>query len=346
MKHGGDLSEAMALHGGPAEAWLDLSTGINPRSWPFTGHVPAGAWTRLPGADEESALLDAARGAYHVPDGVGVAFGPGSQALIQWLGHLAPSGAVAIVGPTYGEHAQAWTQGGHSIIDIAGARLPADARHLVVVRPNNPDGAIVPLPELAAAAGAIARRGGWMIVDEAFADADPDSGAGALCRDLPVVVLRSFGKFFGLAGLRLGFAIAAPDIVARLRAALGPWPVSGPAIAIGTAALNDRGWAEEARRRLRSDAAALDRVLEDRGLPVVGGTVLFRLVRCRDSGRLHAHLARHKIWVRSFDWAADLLRIGLPPDADALRRLAAALDAWCAHDAVQGTMTGAPSCSP
>ena len=163
------------------------------------------------------------------------------------------------------------------------------------------------------------------MLDEAFADVDPDISAVALCADLPVVILRSFGKFYGLAGLRLGFAIGAPDVIRRIAAALGPWPCSGPALHIGAAALGDQPWADRTRGALEQQARKLDEVLVKGGFTIVGGTSLFRLAGHPDALKLHGALARRHIWCRSFDWADDLLRFGLPADAAGLDRLAAAL---------------------
>jgi cobalamin biosynthetic protein CobC len=287
-------------------------------------------WHRLPSHADERALLDAARKAYLVPDTVDVVAAPGTQALIQWLPHLAPPGAVAVLGPTYSEHAQAWHNAGREVMQISKVgELPDRVRHLVIVNPNNPDGRILDHTVLAQAAAHVAARGGWLVIDEAFADVDPAIGAVDLCAGLPVVILRSFGKFFGLAGVRLGFALAAPAIASRIACALGPWVCSGPALAIGAAALSDQAWVERTRQQLDEEAASLDDILARAGVLAAGGTSLYRLVRHADARALHAALARHRIWCRRFDWADDLLRFGLPADQAARDRLAAALGLSC-----------------
>jgi cobalamin biosynthetic protein CobC len=325
MKHGGDLTEAMARYGGEAADWLDLSTGINPWAYPF-GNVSDAAWRRLPSQADGQALLAVARKAYRVPEGVDLVAAPGTQALIQWLPHLAAPGPVAIVGPTYNEHAPAWQNAGHEVVPITDlAALPDSAVHAVIVNPNNPDGRIVDHATLAAVAAKLQRRGGWLVIDEAFADVDPAIGAAALCNKLPVVILRSFGKFYGLAGVRLGFAIAAPETIQRIDVALGSWAVSGSALQIGAAALRDEAWAEHMREQLIEHASMLDYILTQAGGKIIGGTSLFRLVRHPDARYLHVQLARQRVWVRKFDWASDVLRFGLPPDDFALGRLADAL---------------------
>ncbi|MBB5047330.1 cobalamin biosynthetic protein CobC [Rhodopseudomonas rhenobacensis] len=325
MKHGGDLTEAMARHGGAPQQWLDLSTGINPWPWPIPV-ISDEAWQRLPSRADAAALIDAARTAYGVPAATSIVAASGTQSLIQWLPHLATPGPVAIVGPTYSEHASAWRSAGREVIAIGDiSELPQQARHAVIVNPNNPDGRIVDRATLAAAARLLQPRGGWLVIDEAFADVTPEITASALCADLPIVILRSFGKFYGLGGLRLGFALAAPSIADRIQAAMGPWCCSGPALQIGAAALCDHVWAEATRAALARQAARLDAILRNAGLELIGGTALYRLTRHREAVRIHAALAQQQIWCRRFDWANDLLRFGLPPDDAALDRLAAAL---------------------
>ncbi|MDQ8729714.1 threonine-phosphate decarboxylase CobD [Bradyrhizobium sp. LHD-71] len=325
MQHGGDLSEAIARYGGPPGAWLDLSTGINPVPWPVPTGLLQARLHRLPSRDDEIALIEAARAAYRVPHGAEIAIAPGTQALIQWLPRLAADGAVAIVGPTYSEHGLAWSYGGRDVASCDDIdKAPPWVRHAVLVNPNNPDGREVPMDAIARAAGIMQQRSGWLVIDEAFADVAPDLSATALCVDLPIVILRSFGKFYGLPGLRLGFAIAAPTIIRSIRNALGPWAVSSSALSVGAAALRDEPWAIATRAALQRKAAGLDAVLQSAGCDIVGGTPLFRLVRHGGAGGLHEALARQQIWCRKFDWADDLLRFGLPTE-DEVDRLRKAL---------------------
>jgi cobalamin biosynthetic protein CobC len=261
-----------------------------------------------------------------VPDGADIAAGSGTQALIQMLPYLAVPGPAAIVEPTYSEHAAAWSNAGHRVISIENLdACPYSAVHAIVVNPNNPDGRVTDRAALTRIAAQLKGRGGWLVVDEAFADVGPAISAVVLCPDWPVMVLRSFGKFYGLAGLRLGFAIGAPDMIERIAEALGPWPCSGPALLIGAAALGDQGWADHMRGKLEQQAHKLDQVLANAGFTIAGGTPLFRLARHPHAPKLHAALARRHIWCRSFDWADDLLRFGLPPDDAGLDRLAFAL---------------------
>jgi cobalamin biosynthesis protein CobC len=343
MKHGGDLSEAKSHFGGASDDWLDLSTGINPTAYPHAA-PPDDFITRLPEKAHCDALIAAARIAYAVPGESAVVAAPGTQALIQWLPHLAPAGDVAVLGPTYSEHALAFRAQGRRVSEPASLdAVPSEACHLVVVNPNNPDGRILPRETLQALARKMQGRGGWLIIDEAFVDTCPEHSAAQLCVEHPVVILRSFGKFFGLAGLRLGFAVTREEIGRKIAGALGQWAVSGQALAIGRQALEDREWQATMRDQLARQAASLDLVLTQAGMSLVGGTSLYRLVRIGNAQHWHHELARRLIWVRRFDWAGDLLRFGLPRDARDLARLERALSEVAHGIPAQGTITGSPS---
>ncbi|MBR0698176.1 threonine-phosphate decarboxylase CobD [Bradyrhizobium lablabi] len=325
MEHGGDLTEAIARNGGDPSDWLDLSTGINPWPWDGLKELPANVWCRLPSLADQEAAMFAARKAYAVPRNACVAAAAGTQTLIQWIPHLAPPGPVAILAPTYAEHETAWRRAGRETIAVSNiADVPAHARNVVVVNPNNPDGRIIGSHSLEQLAARLDSRGGWLIVDEAFADVDPAISVVGMSDERPAVILRSFGKFYGLAGVRLGFAVGRRDIVERIAASVGPWPVSGPALHIGTAALRDEQWAADTRAKLVRKAQDLDRVLVAAGLRIVGGTSLFRLAACSDAVALHAQLARRHVWCRRFDWSGEYLRFGLASN-DGLDRLATAL---------------------
>lgn len=324
--HGGDLDAARAAFPQAPGPWVDLSTGINP--WPYpVPSIPAEAWTRLPGRGDEAALRAAAAAAYGAPSTAHVAAAPGSQALIQMLPRLREVGRVSILGPTYAEHAHAWTAAGHAIRTVNRVEDLEDAAVGVIVNPNNPDGRLFTPDELLALSGRFAARGGWLVVDEAFADVVPEASVAGAADRPGLVVLRSFGKFYGLAGVRLGIAIAEESLAAAVRAAFGPWAVPGPTLAVATAALRDTTWSAAMRARLAGAAGGLDRLLGDLGLTVVGGTALFRLARHDRAPELFSALGRAGVLVRRFEEQPDWLRFGLPPDAAAQERLSRALNA-------------------
>lgn len=314
LPHGGNLEAARARFPGAPEPWLDLSTGISPFAYPLPA-LPPEAFARLPepaAIARLSALAEARLGAREA------VAAPGTQILLPMIAGLLPPGEACVVGPTYAEHARAAALAGHRVTEAPEPR-PADL--LVIVNPNNPDGRLWPRALLRDLAAGQRARGGLLLVDEAYMEAAPSDES--IAGEKGAVVLRSFGKFHGLAGLRLGFALAEAAVAARLRARLGPWAVSGPALAVGLAALADPGWASAARARMEAMAAALDAVLEGAGLRVVGGTALYRYVAAPPGTA--SRLGRAGILVREFPFAPDRLRFGLPPDAAALGRLAGAL---------------------
>lgn len=321
--HGGALEVARRLMPEAPEPWIDLSTGVNPHAYPLPA-LESEAWSRLP-ESEALAKLEAAAALRYGAATESVIAGPGSQALIHALAHILPRGAAGALGRTYGGFAAAFAAAGGRVVE---ARRLEDMDRLdiaVVVNPNNPDGRIVSRNDLLALHERLAQRGALLIVDEAFADFDGDESLAATLPARGAVVLRSFGKAYGLAGLRLGFALASPDIVPVLMAALGPWPVSGPAIAIGARALADSDWLEAMRSRLGKEAARLDALLHGAGWRIVGGTRLFRLAAHADARAAFKRLLVAGILTRPFADTPDRLRFGIPGDENAWERLAAAL---------------------
>ena len=282
----------------------------------------------MPDAEAIGRLEAAAARFYGACDAASAVAAAGSQAIVQWLPQILPARKIGIFGFTYGEYARCFAAAGAEVVVCEDLDGLAAADVAVIVNPNNPDGRCVPVDALLQLAARLAARGGTLVVDEAFADLLVPSAS--LVPHLPragAIVLRSFGKTFGLAGLRLGFAIASPPLAEILRRMLGPWAVSGAAIAIGESAFADRAWHEATLRELSNAAAALDRVLEGAGFAVVGGTSLFRLVCHPQAGEIFRQLAEAGILVRPFARRRDWLRFGIPGSHADWQRLAAALPA-------------------
>lgn len=321
--HGGNLVAARQRFPNAPAPFLDLSTGIAPRAWPMPP-LPPEAFTRLPEPEAHAALCRLAARRYGVPAGARVVAAPGTQILLPMIAALRPPGTARILGPTYAEHARAGALAGHATREVPTLDALTPATLITVVNPDNPTGRVLDAATLTALAERQRASGGLLVVDEAFHDACPDlSSALPLVPGGGVVVLRSFGKFHGLAGVRLGFAVAPDAIAARLEALLGPWAVAGPALLAGQAALGDDAWAEGQRVHLRAAAARLDCVLTDGGLVVLGGTPLFRFVHAPPG--TGTRLGRAGILVREFAHWPDRLRVGLPPDDAGFTRLAEAL---------------------
>lgn len=314
--HGGGLDAAAAAFGGEKAAWLDLSTGINPVAYPV-GELSPDLWERLPDEGAMERLMDAARRFWNVPDGVEIIAAAGASPLIARMPDLSPLSGAYIPVPTYNEHAAAFAVRGQ----LNDPLDPSNPVH-VYVHPNNPDGRMWP-------ASAIGGRP-LTIVDESFCDTVPDQSHIARAAEPGVVVLKSFGKFWGLAGVRLGFAMALPETFSpsgtSLQDLLGPWCVSGPALEIGTRALVDLQWAVATRVRLENDAARLDALMLAAGAEVVGGTSLFRTYALREGAEVwQTRLAKHRIWSRIFPYSTTWVRLGLPGSEDDWARLEAAL---------------------
>jgi len=340
--HGGSLGRARSLFPHAMQPWIDLSTGINPHSYPLFD-LPATALTRLPEPAAAGRLQAAAAVAYGAPSPLHVAIAPGTQILLPRVFSLVKPGRAAILGPTYAEHARAASLAGHDAEEVRDISALESADLAIIVNPNNPDGRVVSRADLLALAATLRKRNGLLVVDEAFMDVGPREQS--LCGDVGeggIVVLRSFGKFFGLAGVRLGFAIAAPEIAERLDGEFGPWSVSGPALEYGLRALRDVAWQDAMRERLAADTAKLDRLLTGYGAPADGGTSLFRHVTNADAVGLFDYLGRCSIFVRNFADRPEVLRFGLPAQEDDWFRLELALAYWRGGEEDVGPWTEIP----
>jgi cobalamin biosynthetic protein CobC len=324
LEHGGRLRAAAQRHNIPLADWVDLSTGINPEVYPVPPIDPA-CWNRLPEDDDG---LEAAAAAYFGNDRLLVL--PGSQAAIQTLPALFQKAAIAVVTPVYEEHPHAWQRAGHKLrrLPTLPRLLAAATPNVLLCNPNNPTGQSVAREALLDAAEQLRKRGGWLIVDEAFADAEPENAIVTLAGsdEAPnLLVLRSLGKFFGLAGARVGFLFGAQEKRDQLRELLGPWPLSNPSRAVARQALEDVNWQATARAQLVARSQRLAQMLEPLG--EVSRTALFCTLKSEHFSALDEHFARRAILLRRFDQHG-LLRVGLPGAEGEWQRLAVALKEW------------------
>lgn len=323
LEHGGRLLRAAREYGIAPERWLDLSTGISPHGWPVPP-VPASVWQRLP--EDDDGLIDAARTYYGARELLAVA---GSQAAIQALPTLRQQSRVGVIAPGYNEHPHAWSRAGHEVTSLPASALLADVDRfdvVVLIHPNNPGGERFDRQTLLACHATLAERGGWLVVDEAFMDATPEH---SLCSDATregLVVLRSAGKFFGLAGARAGFVASHAAVLERLREALGPWTLSSPTRFVLKQALADVAWHASARTWLSSTSAHLADVMRRHGVAPTAGCAFFQWWRDERADSMHEGLARQAILTRRFETPASL-RFGLPADDAAFARLENALAA-------------------
>lgn len=327
IRHGGNLGKARLMFPDAPEPWIDLSTGINPHSYPHSP-IPASAFARLPEPDAAEALKQLAATHFGAPSAAHITLSPGTQMLMPLLAQIAlfrgaKSGAV--LSPAYAEHARTARMAGLNVTEVDNLGDLSASAYAVVVNPNNPDGRVTDRDALLSLAHSMRRKNGLLVVDEAFVEAGgTESLADAADHDA-LVVLRSFGKFYGMAGVRLGFAIAHPDTAAALEARLGPWAVSGPALHIATEALADEEWQSSMRLQLTKEARRMNDLLKKAVLEIKGGTSLFTLVRDKRATALFGHLGQRGILVRIFDERPNDMRFGLPGSEAEWQRLEVAL---------------------
>ncbi len=258
IPHGGNLQLASEKYGIQRDEWIDLSTGLNPNSYPV-GKIPSQVFYQLP--YEQPALCENAAEYYGNVNAMAV---NGSQLAIQMLPKCLPRFELLAPQLGYQEHVLHWIKAGvgvhyygaddltTAIHDIDRALKSNSQRHLLIINPNNPTGLKFSIEQVSKWASTLAQDC-YVIVDEAFMDVTPE------CSVLPLlthnmIVLRSFGKFFGLAGIRVGFVFANSTIREALHQHTGLWSVNGPAQHIAVQALGDKGWQETARIEIIENA--------------------------------------------------------------------------------------------
>jgi cobalamin biosynthetic protein CobC len=327
IRHGGNLGQARLLFPQAPEPWIDLSTGINPHSYPHSP-VPASAFARLPEPRALETLKDIVAIAFSAPSSAHIAASPGTQMLMPLLAQIAVqrgAKSCGVLSPAYAEHARTARIAGLPVTEVSDVTDLDAFDYAIVINPNNPDGRVTDRDTLLSLADTMRDKGGLLVVDEAFVETGYGESIADACHSESRIVLRSFGKFYGMAGIRLGFAITHPDITAALESRLGPWAISGPALHIATEALADKMWSDAMRLRLREEAERLNELLKNTGLAIAGGTSLFTLVRDERVSDLFDHLASNGILTRIFDERPDDLRFGLPGNEMEWRRLEMAL---------------------
>jgi cobalamin biosynthetic protein CobC len=310
LEHGGNLSTAVTRHGIPLEKWLDLSTGINPNHYPIP-EIPPNLWHQLP--NDEDGLVNIAANYYGCRSLLPTS---GSQAALQALPTLRSLGTVAMLKPMYQEHAHAWQRCGHQVLsfsDLNDESILNQADVVLLCNPNNPTGKQFSTQDLLQLHAKLASRGGWLVVDEAFMDATPEHSIAQHSHLDGLFVLRSLGKFFGLAGVRVGFMLAADEQLKKLQESLGPWALTGPSRFIAKQALQDTAWQENTRNVLRDNSQRLATLLSQYELTPTAGTALFQYVMTAQAEVLHEKLAAKGVWVRLFK-EQPALRFGLPSD--------------------------------
>lgn len=310
LEHGGHLRAAAVQYNIPLQNWLDLSTGINPNGWPVPA-IPAECWQRLP--EDDDGLLEAAQNYYGNQSILPVA---GSQAAIQTLPLLRSAGKVGVLHPAYAEHADNWHKAGHTVIELQPEEIDNSLPELdvlILINPNNPTGQTFDREQLLSWHHTLRQKNGWLIIDEAFADCNLNNSLSAHPVQDSLIILRSLGKFFGLAGVRCGFVIGTEQLLNMLQEKLGPWSISHPSRYITTQALNDIHWQQQTRAKLAPQSLRLQQLLSEHDLPPTGGCELFHWIKTDQALTLHQQLAQQGILTRLFTQPYSL-RFGLPKD--------------------------------
>lgn len=317
LEHGGHLIDAINKYNIPKQQWLDLSTGINPNGWPIPD-IPAECWQRLP--ETADGLVKAAQQYYQCSSILPVA---GSQAAIQTLPLLRAKCKVGVLTPAYAEHAYSWKQAGHHVIELNNEDIASQLHQidvLILINPNNPTGKRFTKQQLLDWHSQLKQRKGWLIVDEAFIDSMPEESLS----DFPVceglIILRSIGKFFGLAGIRCGFVLTEVSLLMALNEKLGPWAISHPSRYIATRALLDKNWQQQTGLALKSQSIRLVSLLAKYDLRAENATDLFVWVKTSIAPQLYEQLAQQGLLTRLFS-VPNSLRFGLPKNEQQWRYL-------------------------
>lgn len=316
LYHGGALDKAIAQYGGEVQNWLDLSTGINPYHYPIKG-ISLKSYTQLPQQADLAKLIDVARHAYNCEKGE-VLVGNGTQILIENLPKIFAKSTIAILAPTYEEHAKNWQKNGHKVVLTDDIETAKTADHLLIVNPNNPTGKLFTRAELMALHAYFAKKNGYLIVDEAFIDCQPEFSLAGKAGIENLIILRSFGKFYGLAGVRIGFLLSSKNIVARMQAGFGLWGIAGCSMQLATKALLDDVWQQKMCLTLQVEMQEMQEILLQNGFKTIGSTALFCLVKMPNTAisayKYYEKLCESHILSRKFEADDTILRFGLVED--------------------------------
>jgi cobalamin biosynthetic protein CobC len=327
--HGGQLQQIANKYQIPADNWLDLSTGIAPFSYPIPA-IPPALWRQLPQKNE--ALMQAAKKYYRCEQ---LLVTNGSQSIIKalpalWHAFNRQSTTVYLPQRGYKEHAHAWETAGYQL-HFYQDNLPAidlldENSILVIINPNNPTGKVFSRETIMCYQKKIKKLNGLLVVDEAFIDVlNPEDSIASDVNDQHTLVLRSFGKFFGLAGIRIGFLVANSYWCEIFSEHMGPWQVNGPAQFIAEQALADEPWQQIQKRRLKECRQQQQYfLLEIFGPDIItniGGSDLFLTMSFHQphwAAKCYHLLCQQGLYVRLSD-EQDTLRFGIATEQQSVK---------------------------
>ena len=332
LKHGGDIARLECEFGCSLQNCLDLSTGLSPWSYPVPP-VPDYVWQRLP--YDMTGLMASASAYYSCPPEYITPVAGVQDAICRvpyYLSNAKLSGTrlsgiassetiVALPVLGYQEYRRAWSKAGYPLVfyqnlsELQQLVLRNSSMHVVIINPNNPSASLLLAEDLLALQQQLLGKG-YLIVDEAFMDVSENQSLSSFAHLDNLIVLRSFGKFFGLAGVRLGFTLGGGDLIEQLRADVNPWGVSYPAIWLGAQALKDNAWCQQQRQRITIQANQLLPLIRDKISPDTTSAGLFLTVIGKQAllGAIYQRAVKEGILLRydTLDHHRAWLRIGLP----------------------------------
>ena len=313
IEHGGNLDKAISFYGGKESEWIDLSTGINPNSYPIP-KLSISDWRSLPTKTEIKDLESIIKSKQKISSEIIMV--PGAQMAINFLPFLLKGEGteVRILTPTYNEYNYCFTNTGFKVNSCQKFNQLFNSDIAIIVNPNNPDGKIYEINELFELSKSVK----ILIVDESFIDSvECDSIVNQLNEDVSnIIVIRSFGKFFGLAGLRLGYVFSGKEIIRKFKRFFGPWQISKMSVKIATIAFSDDVWIKKTKNNLNEKANAIDNLMKKINWKITGGTNLFRLYSTSNSDLAQKLLAEKFIWSRKFSYSKKWIRLGIPNERD------------------------------
>ena len=309
-EHGGDIDNAIKKYGGNKDDWIDLSTGINPNHYPYK-LINIRELQNLPYKNDIDNLNKLAKKYFQTTACVRAV--SGAQGGINILPFLLPNKTVSILSPTYNEYQNVFSNSLKKIINVKNLSELKKSQIAIICNPNNPDGKLYSNDNLLK----ISKSVEYLIIDESFIDQYPRKSLSHKLDDQTnILILRSFGKFFGLAGIRLGFLISNKEIDKKIQFLIGNWPISNVAINVASKALIDHVWIMNTISFLKEGSYFLDCLASEINWKVVGGTNLYRLYETPNAHDAQNKLANFKIWSRRFSYSKKWIRLGIPRKKD------------------------------
>jgi threonine-phosphate decarboxylase len=318
-EHGGNVFAVARSLGVAPEQILDFSASINPLGMASGVRGALGNCVErlLHYPDKGAAELKDCLASYHGVNSAQIAVANGSTELIHLLPRLVGGNRALIVAPAFAEYACALEKSGWQIdyftlkgenafaLSLPALRKKLAKRYdmLFICNPGNPTGALIPKGEIAGVLELCRESGTFLVLDEAFIDfCEEDSAKDLIGGFDRAVLLRSMTKFFAIPGLRLGYAIGAPETIAALGSLQDPWSVNTAAQVAGIASLSDPAYCERTRSYVSAErdrlATALARLGSFDIFPSRANYLLLRIRNGSSAAALRSRLLESGVLIR------------------------------------------------